>query len=249
MAIESAWQPLTPAVLDALPDAMAVFELGSLVRSVLYIGGDPNEGLRAAVRRALADTRVHLRAHCLRWQSTSDPRGSAAQLLAQYRAAHGGASPVEQPRPVPGVRVFLPLAPDAPPAPQRAASASKRPASDRHVPARAHRGLIHPPPRRREDAADATRYSCPRDGQAVRRGRRRRTGAARRQTRVWKLGRLWRRPRRDGRIRRWQSGPCLRRRPSQAKIRRRVPARAPQGHGPPRASSATSVRVWSSVTR
>lgn len=110
MAIGSAWQPLTPNAVDALPDAMAVFEIGSLVRSVLYIGGEANEGLRDAVRRALDEPRLRLRARCVRWELTTDPRGRAAQLLASYRAAHEGASPAEQPRAQASVRVFLPLA-------------------------------------------------------------------------------------------------------------------------------------------
>lgn len=110
MAIESAWQPLTKAAIDALPDAMAVFEIGSLVRSVLYIGGDPNEGLRAAVARALAEPRLRLRARCFRWEHSTDPRGRAAELLARYRAAHAGSAPSEQPHKAPSVRVFLPHA-------------------------------------------------------------------------------------------------------------------------------------------
>jgi hypothetical protein len=66
MAIGSTWQPLTPNAIEALPDAPAVFELGSLVRSVLFIGGDAGDGLRAAVHRALADPRLRLMAHCVR---------------------------------------------------------------------------------------------------------------------------------------------------------------------------------------
>jgi hypothetical protein len=98
MAIGSAWQPLTPSTVDSLPDGAAVFEIGSLVRTVLYIGGDANEGLRAAVRRALDDPRLRLRARCVRWEYTTDPRARAAQLLAGYRASHDGAAPAEQPR-------------------------------------------------------------------------------------------------------------------------------------------------------
>lgn len=108
MAIEGPWQQLTPTVIASLPEAMAAFEIGSLVRTVLYIGGDPNEGLQSAVRRALATPNLRLRAHCIRWELTTDPRGRAAELLAAHRAAHGGATPAEQPRPVPAVRVFLP---------------------------------------------------------------------------------------------------------------------------------------------
>lgn len=116
MAIGSAWQPLTPHAVESLPDAMAVFEIGSLVRTVLFIGGEANEGLRECVRRALGDPRLRLRAHCVRWELTSDPRGRAAQLLAAYRSAHDGAAPSEQPRAASTVRVFLPLQPDSRPA-------------------------------------------------------------------------------------------------------------------------------------
>jgi hypothetical protein len=98
MAIGSAWLPLTKHVVDMLPEATAVFEIGSLVRSTLLIGGDPSETLREAVQRALDDPRLRLRARCLRYELTTDPRGRAGQLLADYRAAHGGALPSEQPR-------------------------------------------------------------------------------------------------------------------------------------------------------
>jgi hypothetical protein len=135
MTMEATWQPLTPASIASLPEAMAAFQIGSLVRTVLYIGGDPSEGLRTAVRRALESPRLRLRAHCIRWEVTADPCGRAADLLAAHRAAHGGASPTEQPRPVPGVRVFLPLAAEAHsgstaaravPAPPSSAPAAKR---------------------------------------------------------------------------------------------------------------------------
>src|SRR4051812_1576795 len=106
MAIGSAWQPLTPVTVDSLPDGAAVFEIGSLVRTVLYIGGDANEGLRASVRRALADPRLRLRARCVRWEYTTDPRARAAQLLAAYRATHEGAAPAEQPRATSSVRTL-----------------------------------------------------------------------------------------------------------------------------------------------
>jgi hypothetical protein len=103
----SAWLPLTKHVVDALPEATAVFEIGSLVRSVLLIGGDSNETVRTAVQRALDDPRLRLRAHCLRYELTTDPRGRANQLLAAYRAAHGGALPSEQP-PLPATLHALP---------------------------------------------------------------------------------------------------------------------------------------------
>jgi len=133
--MEAMWQPLTPASIASLPETMAAFQIGSLVRTVLYIGGDPDEGLRTAVRRALASPRLRLRAHCIRWEATPDPRGRAADLLATHRATHQGASPAEQPRSAPGVRVFLPMAPEAHPGaaglravptPQTSAIATKR---------------------------------------------------------------------------------------------------------------------------
>ena len=129
MAIEAPWQPLTPTVIASLPEAMAAFEIGSLVRTVLYIGGDAEDGLRSVVRRALAAPKLRLRAHCIRWEATADPRGRAAELVAAHRAAHGGAAPAEQPRPVPGVRVFLPAAPEARPVPPRVPVAKRAPAA------------------------------------------------------------------------------------------------------------------------
>jgi len=132
MGMASAWQPLTPTAVDALPDGPAVFEVGSLVRTVMYIGGDANEGLRAGVRRALADPKLRLRARCVRWELTSDPRARASQLLAAYRAAHDGALPSEQPRVASTVRVFLPLTPEtrAPsPAPDATAKRAVAPAA------------------------------------------------------------------------------------------------------------------------
>lgn len=128
MAIEAPWQPLTPTVVASLPEATAAFEIGSLVRTVLYIGGEPGEGLRSAVRRALTDPKLRLRAHCIRWETTPDPRAVAAELVAAHRAAHGGAAPAEQPRQPPSVRVFLP-APPEPQATPTIPAAAKRPAA------------------------------------------------------------------------------------------------------------------------
>jgi hypothetical protein len=126
MAIAGQWQPLTPTVIASLPEAMAAFEIGSLVRTVLYIGGDPNEGLQSAVRRALATANLRLRAHCIRWELTTDPRGRSAELLAAHRAAHGGATPAEQPRSAPAVRVFLPAPAETRSAPAASALDTKK---------------------------------------------------------------------------------------------------------------------------
>ena len=125
MAIGFAWQPLTPEVVDGLPEAMAVFEIGSLVRSVLFIGGDANEGLRSCVRRALDDPRLRLRARCLRYELTADPRARVGHLLAAYRSTHDGALPAEQPRGGATVHSLLPVSaePRAVPMPAEPATA------------------------------------------------------------------------------------------------------------------------------
>jgi hypothetical protein len=98
MPVSNGWKLITPELLEALPDRQGVFELGSLVRSVVFIGGDADAGLRSMVREALAEPRLRMRARCLRFELTDDPRGRANQLVAEYRAAHGGALPAEQPR-------------------------------------------------------------------------------------------------------------------------------------------------------
>jgi len=127
MAIGSAWLPLTKQVVDTLPEATAVFEIGSLVRSVLLIGGDPSETVRTSVQRALDDPRLRLRARCIRYELTTDPRGRAGELLAAYRAAHDGALPAEQPRLAATIHALTPPSEARPAAASGASAPTKRP--------------------------------------------------------------------------------------------------------------------------
>lgn len=98
------WHPLGPGALDALPEAPGVFVLGSMVRSVLLVGVADERGLRAAVGEALARGPLASRARCFRFEACPDPRARQAELLDEYRRAHEGLLPPEQPAIGPALR-------------------------------------------------------------------------------------------------------------------------------------------------
>jgi hypothetical protein len=107
MALQTPWRPITPQVLDELPDVAGVFELGSLVRSVLWVGGDGAVGLRSAIGAAVLDTRVRHLVRYLRFEPATDPGARQRELLSEYRASHHGALPPAQP---PGPPTLYPVA-------------------------------------------------------------------------------------------------------------------------------------------
>lgn len=92
------WRALRPGSVDELPSEPGVFELGTLVRSVLLVGGEPDRPLREAVRDALAKPAVALQARCIRFILTADPASEVQSRLTDYRDGHAGNLPPEQPR-------------------------------------------------------------------------------------------------------------------------------------------------------
>lgn len=102
--MNASWQPLVPGALDGLPDEPGVFELGTTVRSVLFVGAAEDQGLRTAVAEAIARGPLSARARCFRWEACADARGRQAGILDEYRRAHGGALPPEQPAVTPALR-------------------------------------------------------------------------------------------------------------------------------------------------
>ena len=99
MAIASVWRPITSSTLEELPEEPAVFELANLVRSVLFIGGSPAQGLRTEVSSVLADPRLRSAARYLRFELTGEPAMRAEQILSEYRASHRGEVPPAQGNP------------------------------------------------------------------------------------------------------------------------------------------------------
>ncbi len=92
MSTTTQWRVITPTLLDELPDAPGIFEIGNLVRNVLFIGAAPT-GLAAAVRSALGSSRLVPRAHCIRFEVGENAEERARTRLAEYRHEHAGALP------------------------------------------------------------------------------------------------------------------------------------------------------------
>lgn len=102
--MNESWHPLVPGATDGLPEAEGVFVLGSLVRNVLLIGATDGRGLRDAVEEAVGRSPAARRARCFRHEICPDPRVRQTELLDEYRRAHGGALPPEQPAVAPSLR-------------------------------------------------------------------------------------------------------------------------------------------------
>ena len=93
LKVQSAsWRVITPSLMDELPSNPGIFEFGSLVRSVLYVGAAP-AGLAPAIREALATPRLAKRAHCLRFEIAENAEIRARKLLTDYQRVHRGELP------------------------------------------------------------------------------------------------------------------------------------------------------------
>lgn len=98
------WHPIGPGAMDGLPDSPGVFVLGTMVRSILLVGIAEERGLRVTVGEAVARGPLAHRARCFRFEACPDPRARQAELLDEYRRAHGGVLPPEQPAVGPALR-------------------------------------------------------------------------------------------------------------------------------------------------
>ncbi len=116
------WRLLGAIRPEEIPSGPGIFELATLVRSVLLISDDGGQGLRSAIALALRAPGLGPRAHCVRFASLPDPRAALEQRIAAYRESHAGR---------------LPPAQAAAPAPAR--EASRRPAHSPALPARPRR--------------------------------------------------------------------------------------------------------------
>ncbi|HZR82622.1 MAG TPA: hypothetical protein VFD92_16125 [Candidatus Binatia bacterium] len=86
------WQTIRPGLVEELPDGPGVVVLGSLVRNVLFVA-NASEGIRAAVRSALSRPELRAQARCVKVEPSDEPAQRHAEILAAYRASHGGALP------------------------------------------------------------------------------------------------------------------------------------------------------------
>lgn len=97
----STWRPLAHAEIDRLPECSGVYELATLVRTVLFIGA-ATENLRDDLMQHLGGGSLPLlRGSNLyfRHRATDDPAQLQSELLDDYRARHGGALPPAQSEP------------------------------------------------------------------------------------------------------------------------------------------------------
>ena len=96
MAVEPGrWQKLNPFTIECVPDAPGIFEIGNLVRSVLYIGrGDGSlrrrlDGLGAIPENVPASAG----GYWVRWVAVDDEETALADRQALHRAQHEGRLP------------------------------------------------------------------------------------------------------------------------------------------------------------
>lgn len=94
----STWKPMTPAMLAEVPSCPGVYELATLVRTVVFIGAAP-ENLSAALTQHLnapATLHPHVGRLYFRTVAHEDPEHVQVALLDEYRARHAGALPSAQ---------------------------------------------------------------------------------------------------------------------------------------------------------
>ncbi len=99
MSIEfSPWKPLTPALVADAPTCPGVYELGTLVRTVVFIGA-AGENLSDALTEHLnqpATLHPHFGRLYFRLVPLEEPEETQVALVEAYRASHAGAFPAAQ---------------------------------------------------------------------------------------------------------------------------------------------------------
>jgi hypothetical protein len=92
------WRPLVPAEIAAAPETPGVFEIATLVRTLLHVGAAP-ESLALTLARYI-ETPGPLQSSTgglyFRHASAEDPEALQATLLDAYRERHGGLLPPAQ---------------------------------------------------------------------------------------------------------------------------------------------------------
>ena len=91
------------AEIERVPESPGVYELATLVRTVLFIGA-ATDSLTAELMHHLTVASAPLLRHghlYFRYRATDDPIQTQNALLADYTARHGGALPPAQAMPPP----------------------------------------------------------------------------------------------------------------------------------------------------
>ena len=102
----SPWKPMVPAAVTEAPPCPGIYQLATLVRTIVFIGAAPvhlGESL-AQHLHAPATLHPHLGHLYFRIAPLEDPEQTQSELLDEYRANHGGRLPaaqMTQPPPLP----------------------------------------------------------------------------------------------------------------------------------------------------
>jgi len=102
----SPWKPMVPAVVAETPPCPGVYQLATLVRTVVFIGAAPADLSETLAQHlnAPATLHPHLGHLYFRIAPLEDPEPTQTALLNEYCKLHGGAPPaaqVTQPLPLP----------------------------------------------------------------------------------------------------------------------------------------------------
>jgi hypothetical protein len=105
----SPWKPMIPTLIADAPASPGVYQLATLVRTVVFIGA-AQENLSESLNvhlNAPATLHPHFGKLYFRVAPLDAPESAQGGLLEEYRASHGGAMPpaqMSQPTPPPSLQ-------------------------------------------------------------------------------------------------------------------------------------------------
>ena len=94
----SMWRPLRPAEIADAPESPGVFEIATLVRTLLHVGAAPESLVLTLVRYTETPGQLQSSTGGLyfRYAASEEPEALQTKLLDAYRERHGGALPPAQ---------------------------------------------------------------------------------------------------------------------------------------------------------
>jgi hypothetical protein len=90
------WRPLFPDQLAEVPDRPGVYELATLVRTIVYVGEAGNLASALSQHVSLAGGPSSQNRRYFRFVEVERPEQLQRQLLAEYQRTHQGALPAAQ---------------------------------------------------------------------------------------------------------------------------------------------------------
>ncbi len=102
------WCKLNPSTIECVPETSGIFEIGNLVRTVLYIGRADGNLRRRLERLGAVPENVPASAggYYVRWATTADEEAAMAERHDAHRHSHDGhLPPGNEGRPRPAIRL------------------------------------------------------------------------------------------------------------------------------------------------